>query len=155
MREEEIPDDLRPLAFEFFYAFSRFEFALKANGYLKSETVGDRAEPSWTKFTDNFEGCYVSSAAAASLIAGNPRRELVGKHGLVFGEVEFEANASELKRVVRFTLTVRNNLFHGGKSGSDGWDDPARMRLLLEATIPVLNELAELGGFIGDYRGEY
>lgn len=155
MRHEQIPDDLRPLAFEFFYWFSRFEFALKANRFLKSEQVGARAEPDWTKFIRAFEEGYKISAAGQKLIVANPRRQLIGAHGLEFADLSFQASTSDLERVGRFVQTVRNNLFHGGKSGHDGWDEPERMRLLLELTLPVLDELAALGGFTADYRGEY
>lgn len=44
MQHDKIPDELRTLAFEFFYWFSRFEFALKECGYLKDRTVGAKAE---------------------------------------------------------------------------------------------------------------
>lgn len=155
MRREQIPVDLRTLAFEFFYWFSRFEFALKANRLLKSEEVGAKAEPDWWKFIRAFEGDYKISTAGQKLVAANPRRQLVGEHELEFADLSFQPGASELERVVRLAQTVRNNLFHGGKSGHDGWDEPERMRLLLELTLPVLDELAMLGGFTADYRGEY
>jgi hypothetical protein len=155
MRHDQIPDDLRPLAFEFFYWFSRFEFALKYNRILKSDTVGRRAEPGWTKFIRTFETGYKISSAGQKLVDANPRRQLVGEHDLEFVDLIFDQGATDLERVVRLAQTVRNNLFHGGKSGHDGWDDPKRMRLLLELTQPVLDELAELGGFTSDYRGEY
>lgn len=85
MRREHIPDDLRPLAFEFFYWFSRFEFALKANRFLKNEEVGARAEPGWTKFIRAFEARYQISETGQKLIAANPRRQLVGEHELESG----------------------------------------------------------------------
>lgn len=89
MRHDQIPDDLKPLAFEFFYWFSRFEFALKANWYLKSEQEGARAEPGWTRFVRKFESGYALSTAAQKLIEANPRRQLVGKHELEFADLMF------------------------------------------------------------------
>jgi hypothetical protein len=155
MRHEQLPDDLKPLAFEFFYWFSRFEFALKANRILKTDKVGARAEPGWTTFIGRFEQGYQISAAGKKLVEANPRRQLVGEHDLEFDDVQFADDATDLERVVRLAQTVRNNLFHGGKSGFDGWDNPKRMQLLLELTLPILDELAEIGGFTHDYRGEY
>ena len=35
MRKEDIEDNLKELAFDFFYWFSRFEFALKENKFLR------------------------------------------------------------------------------------------------------------------------
>jgi hypothetical protein len=146
---------LRPLAFEFFYWFSRFEFALKANRILKNEEVGATAEPGWTKFIRAFEHDYKISETGKKQVEANPRRQMVGEYELNFADLEFDAGTSDLERVVRLAQTVRNNLFHGGKSGHDGWDDPKRMRLLLELTLPILDALADVGGFTHDYRGEY
>ena len=39
MRSEEHFEHLAMLAFRFFYRYSRFEFALKENGYLKAAEV--------------------------------------------------------------------------------------------------------------------
>ena len=46
MRHDQIPDDLKRLAFDFFYWFSHFEFALKEARYLKSTEEGAKAEVS-------------------------------------------------------------------------------------------------------------
>jgi len=57
--------------------------------------------------------------------------------------------------VVTLLKTVRNNLFHGGKHGDDGWDDPERILTLLELSIRVLDELADLADFGADYTRYY
>jgi len=44
MRREEVNEKVSALAFEFFFWFSRFEFALKENGYLKVHRIGATAE---------------------------------------------------------------------------------------------------------------
>lgn len=46
MRYDELSEELKSVSFEFFYWFSRFEFVLKENGFLKSEAPGAKAEPS-------------------------------------------------------------------------------------------------------------
>lgn len=151
MRREEIDQDLRNLAFDFFYWFSRFEFALKEKRFLKSETTGARAEPDWDKFVKAHRAAYIVTPAGTALIAENPRRQIVGDPDHDFEDLPFSPNTADLDRVVAFAKTVRNNLFHGGKHGHDQWDDPARMRRLLQLTITVLAELATLGDFGGDY----
>lgn len=155
MRHEEISKPLRDLAFDFFYWFSRFEFALKEAGIRKSDVVGDRAEPGWDKFIAKYHAAYVPTHAAKELIAENPKRQIIGQTDLDFREVGFNNGASDLERVVRLAQTVRNNLFHGGKHGSSYWDDPARMQRLLSLTIVILNDLARLGGFEADYKRYY
>lgn len=155
MQREEIPDDLRHLAFDFFYWFSRFEFALKENRILKSDTPGDNAEPGWRVFIETYGDGWMPTPAAAQLIAEKPQRQIVTTTGLDFRDLSFNTGASELERAVRYAQTVRNNLFHGGKHGGSYWDDPRRMRRLLSATITVLDDFAQLAGIEGDYRRLY
>lgn len=155
MRHEEISTDLRELAFDFFFWFSRFEFALKENSFLRNSAVGSRAEPGWNSFVGRYEGHYALTNAGATLIRENPRRQMVGPHGLEFQDVGFDDQPSELGTVVRLLKTVRNNLFHGGKHGADRWDDPNRTKELLTLSITLLNELAALGGIDADYMRRY
>ncbi len=155
MRHEAIPDDLRGLAFDFFYWFSRFEFALKEERFLRSKKVGAQADIDWNKFIERYGGCYHLTTAARTLVEAKPQRQIVGATDLEFSDVVFDAEDGDLERVVRFAQTVRNNLFHGGKHGSDYWDDPVRMRSLLSTTIIVLGELAEMAGLKADYERYY
>lgn len=155
MRLEDIEPDIRNRAFEFFYWFSRFEFALKENGLLKHDAPGSRAEPGWDQFITTHQAEYVLTDLASRLVQANPKRQIVGQHGLQFVPVGFDDQPSELAKVVRLLKTVRNNLFHGGKHGADGWDDPQRTRHLLDLSISILDELAEVGGINGEYRCQY
>lgn len=155
MRHNDIEQDMRDLAFDFFYWFSRFEFALKERRFLKNEVIGARADPSWDKFVKAHRAAYTASPAAEALIAQKPRRQIVGEPEHDFEDLSFPPNTADLDKVVAYAKTVRNNLFHGGKHGHDQWDDPARMRCLLRLTITVLAELAELGDFAGDYDRFY
>ena len=40
MRYDEVSENLKSLAYDFFFYFSRFEAALKEQGYLKCKKVG-------------------------------------------------------------------------------------------------------------------
>lgn len=155
MRHDDIPDDLKRFAFDFFYWFSRFEFALKEARFLKSKEVGAKAEADWDAFIAQYSGDYQLTAAAQALIDAKPQRQIVGASELDFRDVGFNPDASDLERVVRLANTVRNNLFHGGKHGSDYWDQPARMQTLLSTTINVLGELAEMAGLQSEYERYY
>lgn len=155
MRHDEIPDDLRLLVYDFFFWFSRFEFALKEARILKNPRPGANAEPGWTRFIIDHKDIYQIGAAGKALITANPQRQIVTEADLDFRDVGFNPNASDLERVVRLAQTVRNNLFHGGKHGSAYWNDAGRMRLLLKTTIAVLDELADQMGLNSDYRSEY
>jgi hypothetical protein len=155
MRHNEIPDDLRPLVYDFFFWFSRFEYALKEARVLKNLEPGANAEPGWTRFINERKDSYQISAAGKALIAANPQRQIVTTADLDFRDVSFNPGASDLERVVRLAQTVRNNLFHGGKHGSAYWNDADRMRLLLETTIALLDDLADQMGLSSDYLSEY
>jgi hypothetical protein len=64
MRKEGIRADLSSQAFDFFYWFSRFEFALKENGYLRSHQIGAYADPGWDEFVDKWHSHYTPCAQA-------------------------------------------------------------------------------------------
>ncbi|WP_289537878.1 hypothetical protein [Pseudomonas sp. SO81] len=51
--------------------------------------------------------------------------------------------------------TLRNNVFHGGKSGGSGWDQPARTADLLDNGISELHALAVLAGLEADLWQKY
>lgn len=155
MRYDEVGDDLRPLIYDFFFWFSRFESALKEANWLVSHDTDAPAQPGWMDFTAEHEDAYQPSQAAKDLIAANPLKQIVGDAGLDFTDVTFKAGDSQLLRVTILLRTVRNNLFHGGKKGGAGWDDPDRIRQLLPLCISILDELAALGGLEADYTGYY
>lgn len=156
MHREDLDGDLHKLIFEFFFRFSRFESALKERGYRRWTNAGDKAAPSWARFAADHRDMYEPNVAAAQLMAAKPKIQVVGDDGdLHFVEEPIAANVAALDRVIAHAQTVRNNLFHGGKYGGDGWDNPARMRALLASTIGVLDDLADRGGFGGDYSGDY
>ncbi len=156
MRRSEVGQDLESLAFDFLYFFARFEYALKANGYLKKTEPGQPAEAGWSHFRERWEADYKISEAAAALIAANPKKQIIGEGGtLAFRSVGFPAVTSELGQVIGFCQTVRNNLFHGGKSSSDGFDSPERTKMLLSIVLVVLEELASAFDLGPDYTGYY
>lgn len=156
MRKADIPGELSVLAFNFFYWFSRFEFALKENGYLKSTVPGERAEPGWDAFVAKWAAGYVASGDVNVLLEAPPARQVIGLGGeLTWKAVGLEDCTSDLARVARLLKTVRNNLFHGGKHGGEAWDDVERTRKLLVASLSVLDHLATLSGIEADYTQYY
>jgi hypothetical protein len=156
MKREDVQADLTAIAFDFFYWFSRFEFALKENGYLKSTEVGAKAEPGWDSFIEKWKDHYSPSDEAQVLISESPKRQTVGPgSSLDWKAIDIKRLQSDLERVVALLKTVRNNLFHGGKHGGDHWDDPQKTKVLLLAGVGVLNELATLADLESDYTQFY
>jgi len=156
MRKEDIAPNLSSLAFDFFFWFSRFEFALKENAYLKSHKVGANADPGWDEFVKKWQGKYTASAEARALLTAKPEQQIVAaKDKLDWKAVDLTDCGSELARVVRLLKIVRNNLFHGGKHGGEGWDDPKKTELLLSRGIAVLRQFAQLASLEADYTQYY
>ncbi len=150
VRLDKIDDDLKDISFKFFYWFSRFEFALKENDYLKDNTVGAKAEPNWEKFKNMFKDEYTASAEAIRLIDLHPKRQFVAQAGEPeWKPVGIEHCNNELCKVVTMLLTIRNNLFHGGKHGDIDVDSKGRNIELLTIGIEILNQLANLSGIEG------
>ena len=58
MQRDHVPSDITAFAFEFFFWFSRFEFALKENAYLESHSPGAKADPGWREFVKKHEARY-------------------------------------------------------------------------------------------------
>jgi len=98
MRHDDIPDELKRLAFDFFYWFSRFEFALKEGGFLKSQEVGAKAEADWDGFIRKYRDDYQLTPAAQALIDAKPQRQIVGAIELDFRDICFNSGASDLER---------------------------------------------------------
>lgn len=156
MRIEDVTPNLSSIAFEFFYCFSRFEFALKENHYLRSEVPGENAEPSWEKFWRKFENQYTPSTEARRLLANPPKRQIIGTEvTLDWRQVGLSDCRSDLAKVVRLVCTVRNNLFHGGKCGDTGWDDPERTEQLLLDSKEILSQFAYMASIDADYTRHY
>ena len=156
MRRVDIHADLSSLAFDFFYYFSRFEFALKENHYLKSHKAGQVAEAGWKEFVAKCSTQYKTSREASELIELSPHRQVVLADGtLAWKPLDMAVCKSELDAVVLCLKTVRNNLFHGGKHTCVGWDNPARIRALLASGKAVLGQLADLAEIESDYSRFY
>ena len=156
MRQECIDEHLSKLAFEFFFSYSRFEFALKKNGYLRASKPGATAMPEWFGFAERQCGIYRVSNEAKELIKASPKRQVVAAGNRIeWVTVDLKECSSDFEKVIRLVQTVRNNLFHGGKHDAEGWDDPGRTERLLTLSVAVLDQIAEDTGLAADYTGHY
>lgn len=150
-------EELNPLIYDFFFAFSRMEFALKERQCLERENEGAKAKPGWGVFVKKYQARYEQSAEGRALIDARPKCQVVGPdRALVWEDLVPDPRRSELGNTVDALNVVRNNLFHGGKHGEKSWDDPVRIRILLTLGIAVLSCLAELDADIyADFHQRY
>jgi hypothetical protein len=152
MKRSDLTPELAAAALEFLFRFSRFEFALKKAGYLKSSDAGKKAEPNWDMFVKRNRARYEASAAARALVEARPRQQVVmPKAQLGWQDLQFAATEFELQKVTLLLRLVRNNLFHGGQPADAAWDDADRTATLLDTARLVLDDLAKFGG-LKDYE---
>ena len=99
---------------------------------------------------------YRASVEAKELIKASPKRQVVtAGNRLEWKMVDLKVCSSDLEKVILQVRTARNNLFHGGKHGAEGWDDPERTARLLTLGVAVLDQVAEDTGLAADYTGYY
>jgi len=151
----------RNLITEFFFVFSRFEYALKRAGYVRANRAG-YAEPDWVKFGQDIQPHYNRhettslEEAIDYLFSEPPKRQVVGEDGsLRWEDLEQNANQTELARLLAIVRTVRNNLFHGGKYPYLPVPDPARDTRLLESGLTVLASCLNWSPRVESYYSSY
>lgn len=157
MRRNEINYQLTKAAFEYFYWFSRFEFALKENGYLKNHAEGANAEASWREFQEKFCSEYVISTEARRLLDLHPKHQIVSTNNdnLRWIPVGISHCKDDLCKVITMLKAIRNNLFHGGKHGDTDVDNRQRNQELLKIGKLILDQLASMANLQSDYTRYY
>lgn len=120
LKIEDIPEQGPQL----FKVMMRLEFALKEIGFCRYGN-GQSAEVDWDKYSNEELGAEFfeeieASKEAEVLIGSPPKRQVVKDGNLSWSTAAAVSNVQELIGSLR---RVRNNLFHGGKSG-----DPDRDR---------------------------
>ncbi len=156
MQREKISKELESTSFEYFYWFSRFEFALKENKFLKNTYSGAKAEPNWETFIAKYKDKYIPCDEAKLLFNLHPKRQIVNENQeLKWKPVGIEHCNNNLCKVVAMLITVRNNLFHGGKHGDVSLDNEQRNIELLQKSKQVIDKLAALSELEADYKRSY
>ena len=164
--EDQQQEQLKKDIFKLFVIYSRFEFALKASGYLVKKNAGKPAEPNWDLFVRRYKNAFkVSGKIEISFNFLTEQKTAPNRQVLVVsnkGELStkwvtqnIDPNSPELKRVVDSIKLIRNNLFHGGKYGEESWNNLERARLLIEHVINVIWTLVELDKDIEAYFEDF
>jgi hypothetical protein len=129
----------------FFFAYSRFEYALKRAGFLYHERR--YAEANWEKFGVEIEQAYERAKrtrglddAIRYLLDHPPMRQVRNADGTLGWENRRRNGQKEVVWLLNLVKGVRHNLFHGGKF----LYDPARDDRLLRCSMIVLAACLEL-----------
>lgn len=139
-------------AVELFAFFSRFEFALKEAGFFRAHR-SEGVKPDWPGFA-RLAGVWdvmehlKGDATACKLFGAPPQRQVVCGDVVTWADAPAVGDAQGLIDAIK---RVRNNLFHGGKSGADPRDDE-----LCSAATVALRALLEVddrvrAAFLGQY----
>jgi hypothetical protein len=146
--------DHPPRAVGFFKVMMRLEFALKENRYARQE--GNQIVLCWDEYIDDrlgkgFFDEMRQSGKVRELIITPPKRQIINEGGgFSWIDVGSVANTHELIGAVR---RIRNNLFHGGKSGDP---DHGRSDVLIMQAMLVIKAVLENDEYLhASFSGEY
>jgi hypothetical protein len=157
-------DDHR-LVLEFFYLFSRFEYALKRASFMRKGKEGRNgiaAEANWDLYADSIKGRFATlisddfKAAREFLESEPPKKQIVQEGQLDWKASQIGEGESKELYLLRLVKTVRNNLFHGGKYPLQVLPDTGvdRNRRLICASIVVLRQCSQMTDGVGHFFRE-
>lgn len=123
-----------------FKVLMRFEFALKDAGYV---TSGYRhaVEVQWDRYANEklgsaFWNKIQVASSAMVLIQTPPKRQVIDQDGNLAWEKT--GTVTSIQELVGALRRVRNNLFHGGKSGDP---DAERSAKLYAASLFIIDQI--------------
>lgn len=132
---------LNTLASEYFRLFSRFEYALKASGYLLPNSRNAKAD--WERFAieindvfDRLDNQELKNAIA--LMLSEPPKKQINNNGVVDWDETQPGSKNQTDLLLLYVRRIRNNLFHGGKFNGH-WFEPERSGPLIDSGIKILN----------------
>ena len=149
---------IRQLSCDFFYNFSRFEYAIKASGYFRQNSQSSDAWPDWNRFEQSLPNVFQTvqneklRKACQYLLDNPPRKQVIVNNSIEWRESLKRQNESEVRFLLRMVRCMRNNLFHGGKHETKINIDTERTKLLLHSGLVILDEILRLSQ---DVKGKY
>ena len=137
------------LVSDFFAIFSRFEYSLKRNKFIRGDE--NHLFVNWEKFAKHINDVFDQNKSdklknAVDYLSKHPPRKQVLKDNDIRWKPIFNNSANSIKGVLLSIRTVRNNLFHGAKyPNPDGEvEEPAHNSELMKSCIIILEECLEL-----------
>ena len=122
---------------EFFFLFSRMEYALKRAGYHHRT----KYQAKWDDFIkETGDGTKEYKDAKEFILATKLKKQTInGNREVVWEELTIEVQ-NDNKSLNDCIQVIRNNLFHGGKYMDGPVADYSRNQTLIKNAITVLNE---------------
>lgn len=125
----------RELACTFFAVFSRFEFALKEEQFVRINRHG-QAEPHWELFKERASDQWIQTPEtedAVALLLAEPPQVQTGAQ--TWRQFDLRGQ-NRFARAIEAAKRVRNSLFHGGKHTPHS--PPGRDEALVNAALLIL-----------------
>ncbi len=132
---------------EFFIVFSRFEYSLKAEGYLENNR---NAKANWISFAEkiehkNYERLEDNDFSTSfNYILDNPPKAQINIDDHIEWENRPASQGSRVKDLFVYIKRIRNNLFHGGKFTNGILEEFDRDLLLVKHGLKILKSSIEL-----------
>lgn len=132
---------LNKIAGEYFRLFSRFEYALKASGYLVPNSRDAKAD--WERFSVEINDAFdkidnKELKAAITFMLSEPPKKQINNNGVVDWDETLPNSKNQTDLLLLYVRRIRNNLFHGGKFNGH-WFAPERSGPLIDSGIKILN----------------
>jgi len=147
----------RELIIEFFFAFSRFECALKQS-IKYANCSSDKVEPNWDKFASEIKDIFDPNSskslkeAVDYLISNPPKKQYLDNsdNTLKWKDRVFTGTEPLTNKLGLMIRDIRNNLFHGGKFNGIFSEETSRNYKLLDNALIILNNWLKIDSTIGD-----
>jgi hypothetical protein len=149
--QQYIPENNRNLVITFIIVFSRFEYALKAEGLINGSP--ENVSANWDSFAgtlrEQFQpGRTPSLQAAVDYLHNSPPRKQIiqGDNRLGWSSSRNSGNTPLIHELLLSIRTIRNNLFHGAKFQEIFHENHIenRNQQLLQSSLIVLDECLRL-----------
>jgi hypothetical protein len=137
------------LMMKFVAVFSRFEYALKLDGFTSVNPKNSVVSADWDTFASTMRGHFNKERtdrlkkATRYILMKPPKRQVVANNALSWASWN-PGFTSDLENLLLYVRTMRNNLFHGGKSQAGSPMEIDRNARLLRCGLTVLAECLEL-----------
>lgn len=144
----------RDLVFEFFFVFSRLEYAVLRRGFIAGGNGGVSAN--WDSFanrhTDDFKQDQSPDLQEAVdyFLKHPPKKQIAISGNLAWSDAIPQENSKLLLRLLVLVRRVRNNLFHGEKLGQLIEGDSYRDAHLLRHGLAILYACLSLSPEVRD-----
>ena len=140
----------------FYYSFSRSEYALKASDFILDQ---GEAVPHWDRFANDIKDKFnkdksIELKESVEYILQNPPKKQIVKDGVLYWEQTNNQNLPLTNFLLIMIRRIRNNLFHGGKLQSGYTSDVARDVKLINSATQILAEMITLNDAVKHYYNQ-